>query len=101
MFALNPDLPEAENQIGLITKTSAYGGESTKFFFSFVFSSFRAFVIIHFTISHFLCDHLGFSSSIAFATIAEAFIPYFCIMVPPGAEAPKRLIPMTAPWPPT
>jgi hypothetical protein len=42
----NPDPPKAENQKGLITKTRKL--ESTKFFFSFVFSSFRAFVIIKF-----------------------------------------------------
>lgn len=39
--------------------------------------------------------------SSALVTILSAVKPYFCSTVPPGAEAPKRSIPMTLPCGPT
>jgi hypothetical protein len=42
-----------------------------------------------------------FNRFMALETTAETFMPYFSMTVPPGAEAPKRLIPMMPPLRPT
>lgn len=46
-------------------------------------------------------DYYVWSNFIALETMAEALMPYFLSTRDPGAEAPKRLIPMTAPLLPT